>query len=189
MELCYMTLEEYLMERNYNGDDILMEDEINIFKQLINGLEYIHSQNIIHGDLNPKNIFLTENLEVKIGDFGLSKKHKKHNEIVNTTSYGNSFYMPPEHIEQHICSEKTDIYSLGIILFELLYQFSTKMERVVLIEKIKNGYFNDVMIDENDKLMGLTENQINIIKMMIEKDYEKRTTIDYIKNNINNINK
>ena len=80
MELCDFTVKDYLMTwAEYDS----MDEKINILIQIIKGLEYIHSKNIIHRDIKPDNIFLiTNNLnpetnkyQVKIGDFGLCKKY------------------------------------------------------------------------------------------------------------------
>ncbi|MEW8487046.1 MAG: protein kinase, partial [Candidatus Thiodiazotropha sp.] len=70
MEFCDYTLRDRIDE------GLLVNDEIrcwNFFRQLIRGLDYIHNQHVIHRDLNPKNVFVTNNDIVKIGDFGLSR--------------------------------------------------------------------------------------------------------------------
>lgn len=78
MELCDFTLKDYLMTwAEYDNFD----DKINMLKQIIYGLKYIHSKNIIHRDIKPDNIFLITNdsmnnkYSIKIGDFGLCKKY------------------------------------------------------------------------------------------------------------------
>lgn len=78
MELCDFTLKDYLMTW---GEYDCFDNKINILKQIINGLKYIHSKNIIHRDIKPDNIFLITNdsinnkYSIKIGDFGLCKKY------------------------------------------------------------------------------------------------------------------
>src|SRR5690606_5849771 len=72
MELCNKTLAQYLADRNYEGNNTNFENEQNMFEQLKSALQYIHDHNIVHNDLNPNNIFLDSELNIKIGDFGLS---------------------------------------------------------------------------------------------------------------------
>lgn len=184
MELCDFTLKDYLM--TWAGYDSI-DEKINILIQIIKGLEYIHSKNIIHRDIKPDNIFLiTNNLnpelnkyQVKIGDFGLCKKYirfetnkkKKENtlntlnkldkllieydtdnlELYNITnnlsklysdfksmdSYvGTGIYRAPE-IDSKKYDLKIDIYSLGIIMFELFVNPKTESEKIFLISKLK----------------------------------------------------
>lgn len=116
MELCMTTLEKYIISRNYSGITNFDLESL-FFKQLVNGLYYIHQNDIIHGDLNPGNIFLTENNVIKIGDFGLSKGCLDNSNI--SSSYGNLMYMSPEQKNQKICTKKSDVYSLGIIFIDL----------------------------------------------------------------------
>jgi serine/threonine protein kinase len=177
MELCYTTLDEYLIERNYSGSDAIVKEDLEIFGQIIKGLAYIHGQNIIHGDLTPKNIFLDENMRVKIGDFGLATKYNKFVKTVPTdNSFGNTIYLAPERYEQHICCLKSDIYSLGVIFFELLHPFNTIMEKLVTIDTIKDGDFTG--IKQFGKISDVLTNKIiSYVRSMIEHDIDKRLDV------------
>ena len=77
MELCDYNLREYLLT---NGIDDKLNNKINYFKQIINGLKYLHDNNIIHRDIKPENIFILDG-KIKIGDFGLCKKYEKIKQI------------------------------------------------------------------------------------------------------------
>jgi translation initiation factor 2-alpha kinase 4 len=121
------------------------EEEIwRIFRQIVEGLNHIHSQGIIHRDLKPGNIFFDSSGNVKIGDFGLATSSATqivtnfsietgdaslHDESL-TVGVGTPFYLAPEQnkVGTHY-NQKVDIYSLGIIFFEMCYPFSTAMER------------------------------------------------------------
>lgn len=82
---------------------------------LLNGLEVIHANKIVHEDLKPENVFIKDCF--KIGDFGLSKKI---NEEFRTRG-GTQYYNAPEKYEGEKPDYPSDIYALGVILFEILY--------------------------------------------------------------------
>ena len=101
----------------------LDENEASIFfYQLINGVEYIHSQNIVHRDLKPENLLLTEKKILKIIDFGLS--HPFDGTVYLKTKCGSPSYAAPEIIN---CKEydgfKTDVWCCGVILYAMLCGF------------------------------------------------------------------
>ena len=90
-----------------------------IFQQIISSLEYLHKNNICHRDIKPENILLTENLDAKLSDFGLSKFFKK-NELLNT-SCGSPIYAAPEMLQgKSYDGTKIDIWSLGISLYMMI---------------------------------------------------------------------
>ena len=102
---------------------ILSENESSLFfYQLINGVEYIHSQNFVHRDLKPENLLLTENNILKIIDFGLS--HPFDGTFFLKTKCGSPSYAAPEIIKNaEYDGFKTDIWSCGVILYAMLCGF------------------------------------------------------------------
>ncbi|ORX80907.1 hypothetical protein BCR32DRAFT_220678 [Anaeromyces robustus] len=88
-----------------------------IIKQTADGLEYIHSKHIVHRDLKPENLLVNENNVIKISDFGCAVFTSN---IVPGTLYGTLDYFSPEMIESKMYDERIDIWSLGVIMFELL---------------------------------------------------------------------
>lgn len=112
-----------------------------IFSQIVNGLNYIHARGIIHHDIKPSNIFVGvengKNLIIQLGDFGLAcPLQSSHASAV----FGTPQYAAPEQLQGH-CNTKSDIYSLGIILLELLVPLSTEMERGKTIENLRREIF------------------------------------------------
>jgi len=119
MENCQKgELFDYIVAHRY-----LSEKEASIFfYQLINGVEYIHSQNIVHRDLKPENLLLTENKLLKIIDFGLS--HPFDGSVLLKTKCGSPSYAAPEIItETEYDGFKTDVWCCGVILYAMLCGF------------------------------------------------------------------
>jgi serine/threonine protein kinase len=116
------TLRDYLDGRT----EIDRESNLRIFKQLVEAVVHIHSRQVIHLDIKPENIFIKDH-NVHLGDFGLAKDSMEPN--LQEPIFGTVFYTPPEKQS----SSKYDIYSLGIILFELFVLFQTRMERANIL--------------------------------------------------------
>lgn len=102
---------ELLMSKRIKFDDKLIRT---FFQQLINGLEFLHSNGVAHMDIKMENLAIGENYELKIIDFGLSYKIGDERIL----SQGTRHYRAPEIINKHCnCPEKADIYAAGIVLF------------------------------------------------------------------------
>ncbi|GFQ06394.1 probable serine/threonine-protein kinase gcn2 [Phtheirospermum japonicum] len=147
MEYCPRTLKQ--MFESYNHLD--KELAWHLSRQIVEGLAHIHGQGIIHRDLTPNNIFFDARNDIKIGDFGLAKFLKLEQldqdvdatetigvSIDGTGQVGTYFYTAPE-IEQGWpkINEKADMYSLGVVFFELWHPFDTAMERHVVLSDLK----------------------------------------------------
>eukprot|EP00002_Diphylleia_rotans_P037752 TRINITY_DN8474_c0_g1_i2.p1 TRINITY_DN8474_c0_g1~~TRINITY_DN8474_c0_g1_i2.p1 ORF type:complete len:1656 (+),score=312.72 TRINITY_DN8474_c0_g1_i2:46-5013(+) len=130
-----------------------------IFRQVTEGLLYIHNQRIIHRDLKPDNIFLDEKGDARIGDFGLATRSGKRlrksqapsqdSSITAastsenmTTGVGTPLYASPEQLEDNRHYDgKVDMYALGIILFELLHPMTTASERIQVLCALRRQEF------------------------------------------------
>ncbi|KAJ1275297.1 hypothetical protein BS78_05G125300 [Paspalum vaginatum] len=93
-----------------------------IIKGVCQGLRYLHEEeNIVHLDLKPDNILLDHNMVPKITDFGLSRLfNKQQTRVITSNLYGSRGYVAPEYLDHGIITFKSDIYSLGVIILEIL---------------------------------------------------------------------
>jgi len=112
------TLDNYLGSSKYT-----LPVALNIAKQIAEGLSFMHSKKRIHRDLNPKNILLTKDFKVKIGDFGLARDIKMPVLFDLTEGIGTILYMAPEFLErkEEPYNEKVDIFSFGVLLWTLIH--------------------------------------------------------------------
>src|SRR5580704_5214861 len=95
-------------------------DAVNYSDQILSALSYAHKQNIIHRDIKPANMMLTPAGVVKLMDFGIARSSSDH-AITNTgTTIGSLNYMPPEQVRGESADARSDIYSYGVSLYELL---------------------------------------------------------------------
>ena len=97
------------------------EDIACVFAQICLALDHVHAKGILHRDIKPANIFLTRSGLVKIGDFGFSKHHEEtiSSEVGHTLS-DTPYYLPPEMWRGEDYSTKVDVWSVGIVLFEMM---------------------------------------------------------------------
>ncbi|KAG7189624.1 hypothetical protein KM043_017306 [Ampulex compressa] len=183
MQLCQrLSLREWLKEQSAPRDS---RHVINIFHQIVNAVEYVHLQGLIHRDLKPSNIFFAYDDKIKIGDFGLvtamtegyDEAHTPASDTENitlknslhTACVGTHLYMSPEQMNGQNYNYKVDIYSLGIILFELLIPFVTEMERVAALINLRKSTFP--MNFDSDYPA-----EYDLLKMMLAENPDRRPT-------------
>eukprot|EP01127_Copromyxa_protea_P017790 TRINITY_DN5473_c0_g1_i1.p1 TRINITY_DN5473_c0_g1~~TRINITY_DN5473_c0_g1_i1.p1 ORF type:complete len:1454 (-),score=277.03 TRINITY_DN5473_c0_g1_i1:125-4486(-) len=183
MEYCtQMTLRDVIDK----GIAIDEEEVSRLFRQIVEGLEHIHGKGMIHRDLKPSNIFISKDRDAIIGDFGLAtgdnttaiKRNPKldDEDLVRfgdlTTGVGTPFYLAPEQDRPGSkYDQKVDIYSLGIIYFEMCYPFNTKLERAKVLQALRaaDPQFPEKFVKHN------TQNA-EIIRAMVDHQPEKRPT-------------
>ncbi|XP_063831597.1 eIF-2-alpha kinase GCN2 [Ostrinia nubilalis] len=157
-----------------------------LFREIVEGLAHVHQRGMIHRDLKPVNIFLDSNDHVKIGDFGLATKaftaipvdeKAKQEEIGGslTGQIGTALYVAPELLQgsgKVIYNQKVDIYSLGIILFEMFHPLTTGMERMMVLTEVRT---RDIRLPESF-LRRENAKQIHVIRWLLDHDASLRPT-------------
>jgi NIMA (never in mitosis gene a)-related kinase len=144
-----------------------------LFIQIVIGLAELHDMKILHRDLKTSNIFLTKNYDIKIGDLGVAKKLSENN--FAKTVIGTPYYLSPEICKEKPYNEKSDIWALGCILYELC-TFKHPFEatnQAALINKI---------LKENPKPIPYTFDYYfnEIIKKLLQKNMNKRPSCKII---------
>lgn len=123
LERCHeLNLRQCLLRDKENEEQYDNDWSMNVCKQILNGLKYIHDKFVIHKDLKPSNVLLTHDLKnIKIADFGSSHLLKSSSSMTYCPNmFGTLGYRPPESFGRSYASLKSDIYSLGVLLYFLL---------------------------------------------------------------------
>lgn len=152
MQLCRKENLKDWMNRRCTIEERERAECLQIFLQIAEAVQFLHGKGLMHRDLKPSNIFFTMDDIVKVGDFGLvtAMDQDEEEESVltpmpayarHTGQVGTKLYMSPEQIYGNTYSHKVDIFSLGLILFELLYPFNTQMERVRTLSDVRSLKF------------------------------------------------
>ena len=146
------------------GDKYFSEEKImQYFYQICRGLQYIHSKNIIHRDIKSQNIFLMKNGKIKIGDFGIAKAltNTKNNA---TTIIGTPYYFSPEIINGEPYNYKTDIWSLGVVLYEMCcLKLPFESNNIAQLSiKIMKGKYDPIPNRYSKNMANLIKNMLNI---------------------------
>lgn len=177
-----------------------------LLSSIVSGVEYLHDQGVVHRDLKPANVFLAlsaskkpptgsinlsschhcpsrECLHVtpRIGDFGLVAALGNECFDADTAAkpVGTEFYRP-EGGDVRV-SEKLDVFALGVVAFEMLCKFSTRMERIDALTRLRRGQYPDGFAE------SVGSNIQDLIGCMVHADETKRSSCDEVKQNLQRI--
>jgi len=125
-----MTLKDYMIK----NPRIPIETIVHIAKQIAAGLSHAHQNGIIHRDIKPQNILMDDNLTCKITDFGIARAYGDTTLTQTNQMLGTVYYLSPEQARGNVATAQSDIYSLGILIFEMITgQIPFKGESAVAI--------------------------------------------------------
>lgn len=111
------TLKDYIEEHGAMPSDLVLK----ISAQIASALETAHKAHIIHRDIKPQNIVLNKNMVAKVTDFGIAKITNVPSATITSfgSTMGSVHYFSPEHAKGGYTDEKSDIYSLGVVMYEM----------------------------------------------------------------------
>ena len=192
MQYCKKTLKTFLYNFISTQETEKQRLLLKFLKQILDGLKYIHDNGIMHRDLNPNNIFLTESGIIKIGDFGSSRQTAVYcsNEADNdevcwkrlTTYIGTMIYCAPE-LKSGKYDKRIDLYSLGIIVFEM-FHFPPK-----ITEREKEPIFCGIRSQEVIMPEESLEPEIqDVVKGLLKHNPEYRMSLDVAADSVKQLN-
>jgi serine/threonine-protein kinase len=109
---------ETLESRLRHYGPLTVSDAVRVFEQAMRGVEHIHHMGVVHRDLKPSNIFITRDGEIKLMDFGIARLMDNRDTSQNGAMVGTLLYISPEQINGRETDGRSDVYTLGISLFE-----------------------------------------------------------------------
>jgi serine/threonine-protein kinase len=149
-------------------------EAIPIFKQALRGVAAAHRAGIIHRDLKPANLMLTKDGVVKVMDFGIAKRPGVTGATKVSTSIGSPLYMAPEQILGRPVDCRTDVYGLGITLYELVSGYRPFNPRDKAEYLILNAHVNDVPEPPTVYRFGIPQPIVDAVMRSLAKEPEAR---------------
>ena len=163
-----LTLSEYI-QKNHPLD---VDTILNFINQIINGIKHAHDTKIVHRDIKPQNILVDENQTLKILDFGIAKALSETTMTETNHVLGTVQYLSPEQARGDITDNGTDIYSMGVVLYEMLIgkpPFSGETAVSIAIKHIQ-----DPMPNVTDERSDIRQALSNVVLKATEKDKMER---------------
>ncbi len=150
-----------------------------IFCQICSGLAYAHSQGILHRDIKPSNVMLIDDgrgfMQVKIVDFGLAKMGSEEQSLTTTGArVGSPLYMSPEQCNGLKVDHRSDIYSMGVLMYRTLTGVVPFQGDSFLDTLSKHVHEEPKDINENDRNLAFSPELSRIVKKALEKDPNQR---------------
>ncbi len=125
-DICFIVMEyvaggETLHKHARPGALLPMEDVVRIAFRCAKALDYAHRKGVVHRDIKPRNVLLTEEMDVKIGDFSIALMCEADATETQVHGYvGSPLYMSPEQVHEDTLTNQSDLFSLGVVMYELL---------------------------------------------------------------------
>ena len=112
-----MTLREYLNER---GGRLTSRETVHFISQILKALDHAHRNGVVHRDIKPQNIMLLDNGQLRMMDFGIARISRAENQLSGGKAMGSVHYISPEQAKGDETDFTSDIYSVGVMMYEML---------------------------------------------------------------------
>ena len=165
-----ITLKQYIESHG----SIPWKDTVNIVMQILRALQHAHDKGIIHRDVKPQNIMLTSDGTIKVTDFGIARFARSEHKTMTDKAIGSVHYISPEQARGEVTDEKADIYSVGVIMYEMLsgtLPFQAESAVIVAMMQLQNEPKPLREIDPTIPL-GLTQITMNAMQKEVVRRYQ-----------------
>ena len=162
--------------------------------QICLALKYVHDRKILHRDLKTQNIFLTSKGEIKIGDFGIARVLQSTYDFAQT-AIGTPYYLSPEICQEKPYNQKSDIWSLGCILYEIItlkHAFDATSMKALVFKILRGTYpeipkmYSQELRDVIAEMLTKEASKRPSIKKILEKDFLASRIPKLVANTLNN---
>lgn len=177
-EICYIIMEyikggETLKKYCTPENSLPIEKVVEVIFKCAKALDYAHRQGVVHRDIKPTNILVTEDVDIKIGDFSIAHINKPDStETQPVGMMGSPRYMSPEQLKEDFITGQSDLFSLGIVMYELLagkHPFlADNFSRLV------NRILNEEPVPLRDVRQDIPESLQAIVNKALQKDIKNR---------------
>ncbi len=165
-----ITLKQYIE----SSQKIPWKNTVSIIMQILRALQHAHDKGIIHRDVKPQNIMLTHEGTIKVTDFGIARFARSDYKTITDKAIGSVHYISPEQARSEVTDEKADIYSLGVIMYEMLsgqLPFEAESAVIVAMMQLQNEAKPLREIDPTIPL-GLVQITMNAMEKEIVRRYQ-----------------
>ena len=179
---CFYIVMEYiegptLAEYIHSHGPLSVETAIQFTEQILSGIKHAHDMRIVHRDIKPQNILIDKNKKLQIFDFGIAKALSETSLTQTNHVLGTVQYLSPEQAKGEATDESTDIYSIGIVLYEMLVgepPFNGETAVSIAIKHIQDSIPN-ITTDKRD---DVPQSLSNVVLRATEKDkYHRYHTV------------
>lgn len=165
------SLEDYLLNKN----GLIVESRAyEMIRELLVAFSYAHKQGVIHRDIKPSNIFITKDNHMKVLDFGIAHLISESNEDEKGWIVGTPSFMSPEQVTGENIDQRSDIYSLGVLIHTMLtgrapYDTTTMSE-----ERIKDNVLKEPLLRMKEYYPYISEGMQKVVDKAVSKDPDNR---------------